>query len=216
LITGLLTPFDSFSLLTLPGDAGTWSVTVFISSRDQALKELCHPEKWSALVAACPLHAQLLDGEPVTGILAMSGIVDRHRRLISGGAPAATGVLTVGDPVSLALEHDKMTQTRITPWYENTVSLDRARRAQIDASIARQAVPEPLQPPSLFQQAFGAAMLYDADIFRAMMEIVSMQALPKDVFARPGLADRVQVAARDHDAVTVPGPSRDDVLRMIA
>ena len=42
-ITGLLTPFDSFSLLTLPGDAGTWSVTVYISSRDQALKELRHP-----------------------------------------------------------------------------------------------------------------------------------------------------------------------------
>ena len=36
-ITGLLTHFDSFSLLTLPGDAGTWSVTVYISSRDQAL-----------------------------------------------------------------------------------------------------------------------------------------------------------------------------------
>ena len=42
-ITGLLTPFDSFSLLTLPGDAGTWSVTVYISSRDQALKELRQP-----------------------------------------------------------------------------------------------------------------------------------------------------------------------------
>ncbi len=27
-------------------------------------------------------------------------------------------------------------------------------------------------------------MLYDADIFRAMMEIISMQALPGEVFAR--------------------------------
>ena len=39
-LVGLLTPFDSYSLLALPGDAGTWSVTVYISSRDQALKDL--------------------------------------------------------------------------------------------------------------------------------------------------------------------------------
>lgn len=83
-ITGLLTPFDSFSLLTLPGDAGTWSVTVHISSRDQALKEARHPEKWRAVVAACPLHAHLLDGAPVSDLLAMSGIVDRHRRARRG------------------------------------------------------------------------------------------------------------------------------------
>lgn len=31
-------------------------------------------------------------------------------------------------------------------------------------------------------------MLYDADIFRAMMEIISMQAPPGEVVARPGPA----------------------------
>ncbi len=96
-ITGLLTPFGCFSLLTLPGDSGTWSVTIYISSRDQALKELRHPEKWTALVAACPLHAQLLDGEPLTDVLAMSGIVDRHRRLVVDGTPVVTGLVAVGD-----------------------------------------------------------------------------------------------------------------------
>ena len=95
--TGLLAPFDCYSLLTLPGDAGTWSVTVYISSRDQALKDLRHPEKWTALVAACPLHAQLLDGEPTTEVLAMSGVVDRHRRCVVDGAPVVTGLVTVGD-----------------------------------------------------------------------------------------------------------------------
>ena len=96
-ITGLLTPFGSFSLLTLPGDAGTWSVTVYISSRDQALKELRQPEKWTALVAACPLHAHLPDGEPLTDVLAMSGIVDRRRRHAVDGTPVVTGLVTVGD-----------------------------------------------------------------------------------------------------------------------
>src|SRR5215472_14263289 len=92
-ITGLLTPFDSFSLLTLPGDAGTWSVTVYISSRDQALKQVRHADKWQAVVAACPLHAHLLDGEPVSDVLAMSGIVDRHRRAVVADAPVLTGLL---------------------------------------------------------------------------------------------------------------------------
>jgi 2-polyprenyl-6-methoxyphenol hydroxylase-like FAD-dependent oxidoreductase len=52
----LQTYFHSFSLLTLPGDAGTWSVTVFISSDDHALKKLRDPKHWTALIAACPLH----------------------------------------------------------------------------------------------------------------------------------------------------------------
>src|SRR5260370_22626131 len=51
------------SLLTLPGDAGTWSVTVFISAGDQALKRLRDPQHWPALLRACPLHSPFIDGE---------------------------------------------------------------------------------------------------------------------------------------------------------
>lgn len=94
---GLLTHFDCFSLLTLPGDCGVWSVTIYISSRDQALKRLREPGPWAALVGSCPLHAHLLDGEPVTGLEAMSGIVDRYRRLTVDGTPVATGIVAVGD-----------------------------------------------------------------------------------------------------------------------
>jgi 2-polyprenyl-6-methoxyphenol hydroxylase-like FAD-dependent oxidoreductase len=253
-ITGLLTPFGSFSLLTLPGDAGTWSVTVYISSRDQALKEVRHPEKWRAVVAACPLHAHLLDGEPVSDVLAMSGIVDRHRRAVVAGTPVLTGLLAVGDsacctnpslgrgmtmglmhaagtaeviadhlgdPVTLALEHDHMTQARVTPWYQNTVRFDRARREEIDASIEGRPAPEPPapEPPGpmpQFQQAFGVAMLYDPDVFRGMMEFISMMALPEQVFARPGFADRVVAVADGHEAFAPPGPSRPDLLKALA
>ncbi len=248
-ITGLLTPFDSFSLLTLPGDAGTWSVTVYISSGDRALKELRHPDKWSSVVAACPLHAHLLDGEPVSDVLPMSGIVDRHRRAVVDGAPVLTGLLAVGDamcctnpslgrgmtiglmhaagtaeviagqlgdPVALALEHDAMTQARITPWYENTVSFDRARKAQLDASLQGRPVPEPDGPAAQFQQAFGVAMLYDPDVFRGMMEFIGMMALPAQVFGRDGFADRITAAAGGHEAFAIPGPSRSDLLKSLA
>jgi 2-polyprenyl-6-methoxyphenol hydroxylase-like FAD-dependent oxidoreductase len=248
-ITGLLTPFDSFSLLTLPGDAGTWSVTVYISSRDQALKEVRHPEKWRTVVAACPLHAHLLDGEPVSDVLAMSGIVDRHRRAVVAGTPVLTGLLAVGDsacctnpslgrgmtmglmhaagtaeviadhlgdPVTLALEHDQMTQARVTPWYQNTVMFDRARKAEIDASIEGRPAPVPPGAMAQFLQAFGVAMLYDPDVFRGMMEFISMMALPEQVFARPGFGDRVAAAADGHEAFAPPGPSRPDLLNALA
>ncbi len=156
----LLTYFHSFSVLTLPGDAGTWSVTVFISSGDQALKKLRDPKHWTALVAACPLHAHLLDGEPITDELPMGGILDRYRRFVVDGVPVATGIVSVGDswactnpslgrgitmglmhalgtvevvrqhldnPLALTLAQDSMTETRVTPWYRNTIEIDRTR-----------------------------------------------------------------------------------------
>jgi flavin-dependent dehydrogenase len=82
---------------SLPGDAGTWAVTVVISSSDQALKKLRDPKQWETLVAACPLHAHWLDGDPITDVLSMAGTIDRYRRFVRGGAPVATGIISVGD-----------------------------------------------------------------------------------------------------------------------
>jgi 2-polyprenyl-6-methoxyphenol hydroxylase-like FAD-dependent oxidoreductase len=87
----------SFSVLTLPGDNGTWSVTLYVSSGDRPLKAMRDPERWDAVLAACPLHAHWAEGEPISGVLAMGGIVDRYRRMVIGGRPVATGVVMVGD-----------------------------------------------------------------------------------------------------------------------
>ena len=94
---GLLTPVGTFSVLTIPCDDDMWSVTLIISAGDHPLKRLRHPESWTALVAACPQQAHWLDGDPVTGVLPMSGLVDRHRRFVVDGVPVATGVAAVGD-----------------------------------------------------------------------------------------------------------------------
>jgi 2-polyprenyl-6-methoxyphenol hydroxylase-like FAD-dependent oxidoreductase len=108
--TALLTYFHSFSLLVLPGDAGTWSVTVFISSGDRALKKLRDPERWTALVAACPLHAHFLDGEPITEVAALGGVIDRYRRFV-----VEVVRQHLDNPLALALAQDSMTETRVTP-----------------------------------------------------------------------------------------------------
>jgi 2-polyprenyl-6-methoxyphenol hydroxylase-like FAD-dependent oxidoreductase len=91
------TAIGTMSLLTLPGDNGTWSVTIFSATGDQPLKQLRHEEQWTKTVAACPLHAHWLQGEPMTDVLAMSGIVDRYRRFVVDGSPVATGFVAVAD-----------------------------------------------------------------------------------------------------------------------
>ncbi|MGZ4255320.1 MAG: FAD-dependent oxidoreductase [Solirubrobacteraceae bacterium] len=93
----LLTVMGTFSILTVPADNGTWSVTLYAASGDQPLKQLRDPDAWTRLLAACPLHAHWLDGEPMTGVMAMGGIVDRYRRLLYGARPVATGVALAGD-----------------------------------------------------------------------------------------------------------------------
>jgi 2-polyprenyl-6-methoxyphenol hydroxylase-like FAD-dependent oxidoreductase len=92
-----LTPFGTVSLLTLPGDNGTWSVTIFVAAGDQPLKRLRHEEPWTKVVRACPLHAHWLDGEPLSGVSAMGGIVDRYRRFVVDGSPVVTGFVAVAD-----------------------------------------------------------------------------------------------------------------------
>jgi 2-polyprenyl-6-methoxyphenol hydroxylase-like FAD-dependent oxidoreductase len=251
---GLLAHFDCFSLLTLPGDADTWSVTVYLASGDQALKGLRDPGPWTALVKACPMHAHLLQGEPITDVLPMAGVVDRYRRFVVAGTPVVTGVLTVGDawgctnpslgrgvtmglmhaagtagvirehlgdPLALALAHDEMTQATVTPWYQNTIQMDRARRAQLhaaatgDPAAAAPAPPAGADPAARLQQALPVAMLYDADVFRAFIEILGLLALPQEVFSRPGLAERIMAVGAEHDASIIPGPSRADVLNIL-
>lgn len=93
----LLTPVGTFSVLIIPSDNRTWSVTLFISAGDRPLKRLRAVQRWERLVGACPLHAQWLDGDPITDVLAMGGIVDRYRRFVAGEEPVATGIAAVGD-----------------------------------------------------------------------------------------------------------------------
>lgn len=92
-----LTPIGTFSVLTIPADCETWSVTLYTSAGDRPFKRVRDPGVWSSVLAACPLHAQWLEGEPISDVMAMGGVIDRYRRLIDDGSPVATGVALLGD-----------------------------------------------------------------------------------------------------------------------
>ena len=96
----LLAPYGSFSILTLPADNDTWAVTLYGLSDDKALRSFRDPEVYDRVVRACPMHAHWLDGEPITELKSMAGVVDRHREFVVDGKPVATGILTVADAAS--------------------------------------------------------------------------------------------------------------------
>jgi len=245
----LLVPVGSFSVLTLPCDNDTWSVTLFGSTGDQPLKQLRHPDRWTAVLAACPLHRHWLEGVPTTDVLPMAGILDRYRRLVVDGRPVATGLALVGDAwactnpstgrgISLGLLHatrlrdvararlddpqdfavawDAATETDLTPWYRATVAFDRARLAEFDALRAGRERPQPVDPQQVMAAAFARALLQDATIFRGFAEVAGCLTLPAVLFARPGFAERVREVAARSDAPPPNGPTRDELLRLIA
>ncbi|MGY1695137.1 NAD(P)/FAD-dependent oxidoreductase [Geodermatophilus sp. SYSU D00814] len=240
----------SFSVLTLPADSGTWSVTLYTASSDRPLKELRHEPAWTAVVAACPRQAHWLDGEPLTGVLPMTGILDRHRRLSDGERPVATGIAPLadawactnpsigrgialglvhavalrevvrqhlGDPEEFAAAWDADTEARLTPWYRATVAVDRARLADMDA--AREGRPPPSPPPPPAPAALGPAlvraMAFDAEVYRAFMEVVDCLTLPAELFTRPGFADRVLQVAGEHEHPPPAGPTRERLLELV-
>jgi 2-polyprenyl-6-methoxyphenol hydroxylase-like FAD-dependent oxidoreductase len=90
--------YGSISILTLPADSGTWSVTIFVQARDQKVKEVRAVDAFTRVVGACPLQAHWLDGEPITDVLAMSGVMDERRDYSTeSGEPVVNGVLPAGD-----------------------------------------------------------------------------------------------------------------------
>jgi 2-polyprenyl-6-methoxyphenol hydroxylase-like FAD-dependent oxidoreductase len=246
----LLSPLGTFSILTLPGDGGTWSVTVYVAAGDRELKGLRHEERFAALVGACPLHAHWLDGEPLGGIEALGGILDRRRRFVTGdGEPVATGVVAVADawactnpslgrgialglahvarlrdvvrehgddPGGLALAWDDVTERELTPWYDATVAVDRARLAEMKALRAGDPPPAAGDLPSRLRAALPVAMGRDADVFRAGMEITGCLTLPREVFARPGMVEHILALAGDEPGAVLPAPSREQVVAIAA
>jgi 2-polyprenyl-6-methoxyphenol hydroxylase-like FAD-dependent oxidoreductase len=232
-------PIGSFSILTLPSDGGTWSVTVYASAGDQPLKRLREAGRWTAVVSACPLHAQWLEGEPITDVLSMGGIVDRRRRL----SPAATGVALLADAsactnpslgrgMALGLLHaqllrdaacepdprrfadawDAATEAQLTPWYRATVQLDRDRLRDIEALRQGLVRPRPTDRAGELRAALGPAAMRDPDVFRAMMADRCCLGSPADVDA---LGERVLELAADAGPPRLAGPDREQLRALL-
>ena len=236
-----LAPMGTFSLLTLPGDNGTWSITIWAAAADTVLRKVRDPDAFAKVLQACPFHAHWLNGQPITEVLAMASILDKYRRFVVDDQPIATGVAAVGDAwactnpsagrgISVGLFHaqclrdatraglddpeafvrafDELTETKVAPYFWNQINDDKQRIAEMDALREGEEPP----PPDPTMRAFLNAAMYDADVFRGMLEMRLCLALPQDILARPGFREKVDAyrdaPERDADAGAEPRRSR--------
>ena len=94
----VLTHHPSLSVITPPGDLGTFSIVLVTSSRDRAARVLRHSSVWSQVARLSPAaRPWLAAGEPTTDVLPMAGIEDVRREYWAGGEPVVTGLVPVGD-----------------------------------------------------------------------------------------------------------------------
>jgi 2-polyprenyl-6-methoxyphenol hydroxylase-like FAD-dependent oxidoreductase len=135
----------TISALTLPADNGTWSVTLVASAKDKALRLLHDPAIWEKTVRSLPLVAHWLDGQPIDDrVMTMARIEDRHRNLMVGGAPVATGVVAVGDAWACS-----------NPTAGRGASLGMLQAVVLRDTIAAAGLDDPWEFAGTFHQATG-------------------------------------------------------------
>jgi len=142
----LLAPIGTFSILTLPSDNGTWAVTIVASSGDQVLKRMRKLECWTAVIEACPLHAHWLQGEPISDLESMGGVLDRYRRPLIDGRPLITGIALLGDAwactnpslgrgIALGLLHTKCLREVVRSHLDDPLEFAQAWDAATEAQL---------------------------------------------------------------------------------
>lgn len=243
-----LQDFGSISVLTLPADNQTWSVTLVARAGDKALRGLKDPERWESVVRALPTVAHWLDGDPVEDhIVVMAKIEDRHRDLTVDGTPVATGVVAVADawgctnpsvgrgasigmlhaqalrdtlratgpdrPAELSEAFAAATAATVEPWYQSTLSFDRHRLGEM-AAEAEGTEYNPGDPAYEMSKALAAASSRDPDVLRAFLDVVGVLHTPEDVFARPGLFEKVVELGGDWRGAEPLGPDRAALVKM--
>ncbi len=244
LIAPPLMPIGTISVLTLPGDNDTWSVTVFGASGDAPLKQLRDADCFTRVVRACPLQAHWLDGEPITSVLAMAGIMDRYRRFAADGVPVATGFAAVGDAwactnpsagrgLSVGLVHAQLLRHTVRDHLGDLGMLARAFDdgterevapfywSQVAADRIRIAEMTALRenqawsPPVAPMTGLVNGAPHDADLFRAMIETVTCLAPAQEVLERRDLQDKLDRWSRE-PVPPPPGPDRQQLLSLLS
>jgi hypothetical protein len=212
----MLSPLGSISILCIPSDNGTWATTLYAASSDAPMRRLRDPDVFERVVRACPLHAHWLDGEPISEISSMSGVVDRTRRFVVDDVPVVTGLLSIADAHACTNPSigRGMTVAEIDPWHIATRDLDRARIAAMEAAVEGRDYE--LGPAEQIGAALLAATRFDEQCARWFGEIQQCLAFPLDVLSREGALDHVLAVTAGVETTPIPGPDRKRLLELVS
>jgi 2-polyprenyl-6-methoxyphenol hydroxylase-like FAD-dependent oxidoreductase len=237
-------PFGTMSVLTIPGDNDTWSLTIWSATGDAPLKELRHNDVFDRVIGACPFQSHWLDGKPLSDVLPMAGVIDRYRRYWADDQPLVTGFVAVGDAwastnpsagrgISVGLAHAQtlrhVARAHLDDPLRLATAFDEDTAANVEPFYRRQlafdevrlaemkALREglPPPPPDPFATKFEVAAMQDADVFRARVEMMTCLDVPANILARPGLMERIE-ALSDGEPLRLPGPDRQQLLALLS
>jgi 2-polyprenyl-6-methoxyphenol hydroxylase-like FAD-dependent oxidoreductase len=166
----------------------------------------------------------VVDGAPVaTGVVTVGDSCAATNPSLGRGASMAVihggllrDLLRETDPDDhdkLARRFDEATVKVIEPLYRMTRWFDQHRLAEIDADVAGQPY-RPDDPRWYASKALFAASLDDPELTRAFASIGAFIALPSEVFAAPGVSERI-AAYRECAQYPLPGATRAELLERI-
>ena len=119
------------------------------------------------------------------------------------------------DPLEFAEAWDATTEAKLTPWYRETLEEDRDRLHEIEALRNGLAPAPPSERSAVLRRALTTAMLHDPDLFRAFLASRGVLTPLSETFAPAGVAERTLELAGEHERMALPGPSREDLLRLL-
>jgi 2-polyprenyl-6-methoxyphenol hydroxylase-like FAD-dependent oxidoreductase len=117
------------------------------------------------------------------------------------------------DPAAFAEAFHTATARTVEPWYRATLATDRYRLAEIESGV-RGDTYDPQDSQYQLGKALGAAAGQDPDCLRAYLDIWLVLRTPGEVFARPGLRDKILQLGSGWRDVEPLGPSREQLLAL--
>jgi 2-polyprenyl-6-methoxyphenol hydroxylase-like FAD-dependent oxidoreductase len=168
----------------------------------------------------------MVDGNPVaTGVVAAADSWACSNP--ANGRGASIGMLhgltlrdqlravDLDDPAAFAEAFHAATAEIVEPWYRTTLISDRHRLGEIEAGIRGVAYDSP-DPWYELEKALDAAFGRDQECMRANFDIKFVLKTPEEVFARPGLRDKIlQLGSGWRDAQPF-GPTREQLLALVS
>jgi len=227
----------ALSVLTLPGDDGTFSIALVSRADDTALRALRDVAAWERVAALTAAAPWLEHGLPTSGIVPIAGIEDVTRDYMVEGRPVVTGLIALGDaaiatnpslgrgasigalqatvlrdvlvgaPAEPEVAFAAAAAERVQPWVEATTWFDTHRLAE----MAAEARGEPYATDDLgwlFSGALRRGAAVDPVLARVSARIGGLLSLPARALGDPAVGPRLERWLAEE---SVPQPSRGDL-----
>lgn len=126
--------------------------------------------------------------------------------------------LTGGDPLETVSRFDATVPARVEPFFVDQARIDERRLRTLRANHAGVA-PPPLspEPDRLTMAELRVAAPHDATVFRAMLRLMGMLAIPDDVYRDPEVLAAARAVIRDlPPAKAMPQPDPQRLLSVLA